>query len=378
MPPPMPWGWTLSVEVQALLSGRWFDGTCSEGEDVLIGLVQSPDGPRLRLHRQQGTSALADVALRDTEWPEAWARQPAALVVNLPAGGCLQIDNGLQWQRALAAAGGRAPLSRRLQERCGLMLVALVLAAAVLASLYRWMVPWAAAQLALAVPLSWETAVAAEALHALDRQLLRPTRLALPRQAQLRRDFEALVARHAPLTARAGYAPALRLEFRSGLGANAFALPGGTIVVTDALVDAAGGLAQPDAALLGVLAHEVGHVMHRHGTRLMIEQGLLQLILGAALGDLSGIASTGSALLAGLSLRRGHEDEADCFALGLLRRAGLPSQPMAQLLRQLDPGSSARDPHPPARGAFEGLLATHPETGARAERIGHGALPRCE
>ncbi len=48
-------------------------------------------------------------------------------------------------------------------------------------------------------------------------------------------------------------------------GANAFALPGGVLFMTDALV----ALAEP-AAILGVLAHELGHVQQRHATRVVV------------------------------------------------------------------------------------------------------------
>jgi Zn-dependent protease with chaperone function len=60
---------------------------------------------------------------------------------------------------------------------------------------------------------------------------------------------------------------------------------------------------------VGVLAHEIGHVVHRHTTRMVVEQGVLQMGLGLALGDVSGILSTGSALLTGLHYRRSHERE---------------------------------------------------------------------
>ena len=56
---------------------------------------------------------------------------------------------------------------------------------------------------------------------------------------------------------------------------------------------------------MGVLAHEIGHVVHRHTTRMVVEQGVLQMGLGLALGDVS----TGSALLTGLHYRRSHERE---------------------------------------------------------------------
>lgn len=55
------------------------------------------------------------------------------------------------------------------------------------------------------------------------------------------------------------------------IGANAFALPDGTLVVTDELVELAG---DNDDEVLAVLAHELGHIHERHGLRLLRTQGL--------------------------------------------------------------------------------------------------------
>ncbi len=130
----------------------------------------------------------------------------------------------------------------------------------------------------------------------------------------------------------AGYAPALRLEFRRGMGANAFALPGGTVVITDGLAETASRRGLGDDALAGVLAHEIGHVVYRHTTRTVVEQGVLNIGLGLALGDVSSLLSTGGALVTGLAYSRAHEREADCYALALMGRARLPTAPMADLL----------------------------------------------
>ena len=57
--------------------------------------------------------------------------------------------------------------------------------------------------------------------------------------------------------------------------------------MTDELVERRARQGLGDDALLGVLAHEIGHVVHRHGTRMVVEQGVLNVGLGLALGDVS-------------------------------------------------------------------------------------------
>ena len=53
----------------------------------------------------------------------------------------------------------------------------------------------------------------------------------------------------------------------------------------------------------GVLAHEIGHVVHRHTTRMLVEQAVLNVGLGLALGDVSSLVSMGGSLLTGLAYR---------------------------------------------------------------------------
>ncbi|MEK9804564.1 MAG: M48 family metallopeptidase, partial [Curvibacter sp.] len=170
------------------------------------------------------------------------------------------------------------------------------------------------------------------------------------------------------------YRPRYALHFRRGLGPNAFALPGGTLVMTDELVESAAKAGLSDDALLGVLAHEIGHVEHRHGTRLIVEQGVLNVGLGLALGDVSSLVSLASTVLTGLAYRRQHETESDCFALALMTRAQRPTAPMAELLLGLSQKDGA--PAPQAHGStMADWLSTHPATPQRAEQLKAGT--RC-
>jgi Zn-dependent protease with chaperone function len=163
------------------------------------------------------------------------------------------------------------------------------------------------------------------------------------------------------------------------MGANAFALPGGTIVMTDALVEAAARPGMGDDALAGVLAHEIGHVVHRHTTRLVVEQGVLNVGLGLALGDVSMWVSTGSSLLTGLAYRRGHETEADCFATALMRKAAIPATPMADLLLGMEAEAHGRPPATAgdAGDGWSSLLSSHPDTALRAQRLRQGRVEGC-
>jgi Zn-dependent protease with chaperone function len=362
----------------APLRAKWFNGRQSRARDVLIVLEPGPRGPALHLH----VVDLAHAASRrfeynDVEWPPQWSADhaPSRITVALRDHGSVEIDQPQAWQQALAAAGGRPGLAQRMQTRWPVLLGVLLVAVSGLVAFYRYGTPWAAAQLSRHVPLEWELSLSQQALSQVDQAWLKPSRLEPQRQAELRAQFSGLLERLGPQLKRyPSYTPRYELQFRRGLGPNAFALPGGTVVMTDELVEAAAKQGLGDDALLGVLAHEIGHVEHRHGTRLVVEQGVLNVGLGLALGDVSSLVSMTSTVLTGLAYRRQHENESDCFALRLMALAERPTGPMADLLL----GMSRVHKDADAKGNTSGSgmtgdwLSTHPATPQRAEMLKGG------
>ena len=153
--------------------------------------------------------------------------------------------------------------------------------------------------------------------------------------------------------------PAFRLHFRKApkwLGPNAFALPGGDIVITDALVvllKSAGDTVDP--ALLGVVAHELGHVRERHGLRLVFEAGAITALTGWWLGDFSSILAAAPALAAQAGYSRDHERSADFEARRVMRAAGIDPAAMATFFQAVQKAAPERDGESPAFG-----LSTHP------------------
>ena len=139
---------------------------------------------------------------------------------------------------------------------------------------------------------------------------------------------------------------------------NAFALPGGRVYVLSGLIDAA---RTPDE-LAGVLAHEFGHVAHRDGMRVMIEQGSSAFVIGLFFGDVFGAGAMAAAARAslGAAYSREAETEADDFAIQTLGKAGRPAKPLGELLMRISKGetSSPLD-----------FLRDHPLSGDRLARI---------
>jgi predicted Zn-dependent protease len=180
------------------------------------------------------------------------------------------------------------------------------------------------------------------------------------RRARIRSRFEALAGDY-----RSESFP-LRLRFRSGgsIGANALAIPNGTILITDELVE----LAADSIAVMGVLAHEMGHLHLLHGMQIAIQASSLPILVALVTGDLA----SGSSLLGTIPLTlvsngysRAHEREADAFALELLERRGLRTEPVAELFEKML-----------SRGAdVPGWLSTHPATAERIDFFRRGGTP---
>jgi Zn-dependent protease with chaperone function len=368
-----------------LILARWFNGQSSRAQEVLVALHRGSKGPTLNLHPLDQTLVPArNFSHQQVEWPSQWSagRPPSALSVGLENAGTLQIDDPQAWQNALLLAGHRPGLAQRMQTHWLALLTVLVAAAILMGLFYRYGTPWAAAQLTRYVPLEWETNFSQHAIEQLDQNYLKPSKLPLLRQEQLRTQFDDLQNRIGKdLQAYPGFLPKYTLLFRLGPGANAFALPGGTVVIFDGLVDTAAKLKLGDDALIGVLAHEIGHVVHRHTTRMLVEQGVLNVGLGLALGDVSSLLSFSSTLLTGLAYRRTHEAQADCFALRLMQQVQRATTPMADLLlgiSTLRATESATEKNKPSeKSSFALLLSSHPETRARAEQLKAGQAPGC-
>jgi len=368
-----------------VLRGRWYDGHKPQGQPALIWLEPGRPSPRVHWH-PVGAAQAFQRAGTQVGWPERYSTRglPERITVDLREQGSLELDDVPGWYEAMGAVGATPTLAERMQSRWSVFAGVLLAAVLLVFAAYRWGTPWAAAHIARHVPLEWELRVSQDALRELDETLLSPSRLPAARRAELQARFDALVGHLAPSLKRyPGYAPRLELHFRRGLGANALALPGGRIVVTDGLVEAAARHGLGDDAIVGVLAHEIGHVLHRHTTRMVVEHGVINTGVGLALGDVSWLMSTGATLLGSLAYQRAHEAEADCFAVALMRRAQLPTGPMADLLLQLEKRSGTKQDDARA-GAHSGtadglaaLLSTHPETRHRAAALKHGAPDGC-
>ena len=137
---------------------------------------------------------------------------------------------------------------------------------------------------------------------------------------------------------------------------NAFAMPGGIIVVHTGLLRQAG----DPGELAGVLAHEVQHVEQRHSLRQMISSLGWGALVGLTIGDISAVAAMLAHQAGTLYFSRDMEEEADRLGLLALQRAQIRPDGMLRFFQELDDKDKASVP---------GWISSHPQTAARAQQI---------
>lgn len=284
--------------------------------------------------------------------------------VPLKDGGALYCPDGAAWDR-WAVAHGHArllvPRANTLWPWLAMFVVTLALVVAAGTGLYAWGLPWAARTLVAVIPVEVDRALGDAALKAADADTLSPSELPEARQSRLRLAFAGIVRK-----AYGTQAPPYQLLFRkvrdTTLGPNAFALPGGTIVVTDALVEMLDG---HDDVVLGVMAHELGHVSQRHGMGLMVQTRALSVVTSWVLGDFSRVLASAPAVLGNAAYSRAAEREADVAAVVVLKASGISPLVMLTLFDKLQAqgGGAPRDE---STAWFGVSLASHP---ADAERV---------
>ncbi len=150
----------------------------------------------------------------------------------------------------------------------------------------------------------------------------------------------------------------LELRSSSSLGANAFALPDGTIVVTDELVEL---MAPHPKAIIAILLHEIGHVEHRHSMRYIAQTLATTMVVNYLLGDVSGLIDLfvgAGATVIGNQFSQELEWQADDYAIAKLTEHGQSAESFAQAMELiLDKSNESK---------FDKLFSTHPLLRERA------------
>lgn len=333
------------------ISGMYYDGECARSVPVrleieLSGLIRA-EPPCF----EPVPIAKVRIASRIGSMPRA---------IKLPSGAHIETEDHAAldaWRRRFGLGHDFGYL---LESRWTVALAALAAVALILAGGAAWGVPWVSQRVAAALPERILAQLGDGTLHALDQTVLGPSALDTDRQRQLAALFRSILPHP---DAEPGY----RLLHRDGrwLGANAFALPNGMVVITDQLV----ALAEDNDEIAAVLLHEVGHVVHRHGVRQVVSHAGLAALATAIFGDVSAAGTLVLALpnvLLESSYSRAMEEEADAYALARMDALGIPRGSFAAILARMDAGAVHEDVESQALGRY---LSSHPPTQDRARRF---------
>jgi Zn-dependent protease with chaperone function len=360
------------------IAATYFDGHQSRAHPVCLDIR---DG-MVFLHGEgvEWSAPLGTVAIGDR-------LGQAPRLIRLSDGGHCEVADHGAFDALLAAQGIDSSAVSQWEASPKALVASILVFLALLVAGYRYGIPLAARAVADRMPDAVTTAVTRQVLAVLEGQLLEASQLPGTRQQQLAGEFKRLI----------GAADAGRYEllFRRGpaFGANAFALPSGVIVVTDDLVR----LALDDREILGVLAHEAGHVVHHHGMRLVVQNSTLTLLVGWYVGDFSSIIAVAPTALLQAKYSRDFEREADAYAADVLLARGISPSVLADILERIEsdarpgappdraphgapppnpPGESGSPPVGDAPGTILDYTASHPATNERLEYLRARSRPQ--
>jgi Zn-dependent protease with chaperone function len=349
---------------ESSVTARYYDGAAARPRNVTVTLAAG----RLSIF---GEVDAREIDLRDACVSERLARAPR--LITFADGTYLEVADHPRLDRLLADSGFRDSWVGRWQNHWPAALGALAAAVALLGLAYVYGLPHFARITAPMIPPTVEARIGSSSVQWLDEHLLAPSKLPAAQRDALAAGF----ARIAPRDGRS-----YRIEFRaSRIGPNALALPDGRLVVTDELIELAG----QEEAVMGVLAHELGHIEHRHLLRRLISAGVVGAATTLLSSDVSGVLAALPATLANLSYSRSMSREADRYAIGLLRAHDLPLEPLAKLfeameeahqLRREQKKASGKDESAISRPDWTQYLSTHPDTAERIREIRAAALSR--
>jgi len=198
--------------------------------------------------------------------------------------------------------------------------------------------PWASHKIAHRLPPEANISLSSGTLKTMDEYILKPSDLAADKKAEIKARFNELLKR----VNTEGFEYSLQFRKMNGI-ANAFALPSGTVVVTDRLVEV---LKNPKE-LEAVLLHEIGHVVHRHSMQQVIQSSALTVAVVMWTGDTTAVDGWVTALPTFLLQNKYSQDfetESDVFAFEHMIELGIDPVHFGNGLKRITSDAYKDDP----------------------------------
>ncbi len=267
-------------------------------------------------------------------------------------GSAFEAPGGADVDGMMGTRGSFFSVLSRVEANWRLAVIAVLATIALLFGIHRYGLPLAANVAAHATPASLMELMDAGVLQTVDTTLLGPSQTTESRKEEIGKLFSELAA------ASGHGLPELQLIFRDGIrtGPNAFALPGGTLILTDQLI----AQAKSDDEIAGVIAHEIAHVEHRHSLQQIYRVLGIAFMVGLVAGDTGQIVNevvSQAAALQSLAYSRTFEMEADHRSAELMIAAGRDPLAFINLLERITGGGETS------------YLSTHPATTDRRKSV---------
>lgn len=217
------------------------------------------------------------------------------------------------------------------------------------------------------LPIAADIRIAEEGLAKLDNSFFLPSELPAERRDSLRAEFAQL----ADYERARGDEHHYQILFRNAkaVGANAFAFPDGSIVVTDQLIN----LVSNDEEVLGILLHEIAHVKYRHAMQNLLRQAGISAIILLITGDVSSASSIVLMLptvLLQSQYSQEFETESDSYALQRMPELGLNPGVFADTMEKI---SASHGEKKAAENGLWDYFSSHPPTRERIARFRNAA-----
>ena len=330
------------------VAGSYFDGTSARCHAVFLRL----DGDRLQLRGETMQRMLENGQF---SIPGRLGDTPRLILFS--DGARCEIADHAGFDQLMSHAGIAPSLVGHLESRWNYALGALAITLMLVAATYVWGLPYAAEKVAFRVPDKVPAMIDAQFMETFDHRLFEPSRLSRERR-------QVIAGRLHKLRLPPGATAPSTVLFRSSpaIGPNAFALPGGTIVILDEIVT----LSSDDDEILAVLAHEMGHVTERHALRQMLQASAVGLAMAWYVGDVSSVLAAAPTTLLETRYSRDFERRADRFGAATLQLNGIPPSRLADMLEKLEHFHAGKSPSAKEVHRSMDYFSTHPNT---AERI---------
>ncbi len=326
-----------------MISADYYDGKSATRHSVTLHI----DGGIAHI---EGEGIKRDALLSSLRISEPMGNAPR--VITFADGAICEVRDHVTLNALLAQTGYQEKAVVRWAQSGKMVLAMLALSVLFVLASYRYGLPLFADMVAERLPADTLAKLGDHVLAALDESMFKPSTLSAARQKKIIEGFERLKV-------PGGRVVPHKVLFRNSpqIGANAFALPSGDIVMTDELV----ALAKDDTEVHAVLAHELGHLEKRHSLRQLLQATIVGLVVSWYIGDVSSLLASAPVAILQARYSRDFEREADTFGAAMLRANGLSPGYLANMLERLEQAHGGGEPDSKSNDYF----STHPGTQER-------------